>query len=110
MNPQQSDRVVQQRTEARDIAQSIRLNRAKLKHEVKHGNLVALRTLLDPPDWLERMAIIDFVMAVPRVGHDRAIRYLDDVGCSELREIGKLTARQRGVLYEALAKHWVFSS
>jgi hypothetical protein len=55
------------------------------------------------------MTALDFVMAIPRVGHDRAMRYLNEIEASELREIGKLTSRQRIALYDSLVTHWVFN-
>ena len=89
--------------EALAKANDFRLKRSALKHDLGALRVDALAKLLDPPEWLLQMPTIDFVMALPRVGRHRALVFINSISAGELREIGKLTPRQRAVLYETLA-------
>lgn len=93
---------------ALESANRIRLARAALKRDIRTGETTVAEVLLaDIPDWLEGMAVGELVQAVRWIGPHKCRQVLTRMGdgrwpCSELKEVGYLTMRQRRHLAEAL--------
>jgi hypothetical protein len=91
-------RTQQQRTEALQKANDIRVRRSVLKREVKAGRVSTKTTydyILDPPDWLATMQIFDLILALPKYGRVRANRVLFKVRMSHSKTLGGMSDRQR---------------
>jgi len=91
-----------QQITALEKAQIVRLERAQLKKDLKAGKVSGLELLDHPPDWLETMKVIDFLMALPKVGRVKATQHLHECTLSPVKTIGGMTHRQRKELETAL--------
>lgn len=94
-----------QHMQALGVANRHRFARAKLKRQVKAGQ-VAVADLLDPavgllPDY-EAMPIAELVRAQRHWGETRTRRLLARLAIGEKRPIGGLTSRERRALVDAL--------
>ncbi len=87
-----------QRLEALDRANHIRTRRAQLKRDLKSGAVALEGVLFDPPDWVETAKVFDLLLAVPKFGHVRAARLLNQCRISQSKTVGGLSERQRGEL------------
>jgi hypothetical protein len=99
----------QQAMEALARGNEIRMAMAQLKVEVKQagpaGLTVAAELLEGDSAIVDRMKVGDLLLAAPRVGQARAMRFLKlaDLPMSVLlRKVGTLTTRQRLVLAATL--------
>ena len=97
---QTPSRSLDQRLDALDRANRIRVQRAQLKRELKSGQTSFDRILLDPPDYVLTAKVYDMLLAVPRLGRVRAGRLLTQCRISQAKTIGGLSERQRGELVE----------
>jgi hypothetical protein len=97
---QAPSRSLDQRLDALDRANRIRVQRAQLKRELKSGQTSFDRILLDPPDFVLTAKVYDMLLAVPRLGRVRAGRLLTQCRISQAKTIGGLSERQRGELVE----------
>lgn len=93
-----------QHLEALELANEIRLDRARVKREVKAGRSVAA-IISEPPDCLERMPIAELLGAIPRFPRRKMERFLQESDLAENRIIGHITVRQRNFL-AALVSQW----
>jgi len=82
-------------------ANEIRLRRSEAKRDLTIPKLIALVGF--PPWWLEGMAVLKLLLAVPGMGPRRSMLMLDQLRISHRKTVGGLSARQRGVLIDALA-------
>jgi len=84
-------------------ANAVRFARAEDKRRIKRGALDPAGVLLDPPDHWRAARVIDLLLAIDRVGRERASRWLVTAGhVSPTRHIGELTERQRVVLARSI--------
>lgn len=101
---------VRQQESALASANRIRLARAALKREIRSGETSIADVLLgEIPDFLHKMPVGELVQAVRWVGPRKCRLLLARMGdgrfpCSELKEVGYLTTRQRVHLAEALGE------
>jgi S13-like H2TH domain len=79
-------RSLDQRMEALQRANHIRVRRAQLKKDL---------ILLDPPDWVSTAKVFDMLMAVPKFGRVKAARLLNQCRISQSKTVGGLSERQR---------------
>ena len=100
LHTQAPSRSLDQRLDALDRANRIRVQRAQLKRELKAGETSFDRILLDPPDFVLTAKVYDMLLAVPRLGRVRAGRLLTQCRISQSKTIGGLSERQRGELVE----------
>lgn len=85
-------------------ANSIRLARAKLKHDVAAGEVLASTVLMEGPWEAESMTVAELLMSQTRWGRTRTRRVLLAADLPELKTIGSLTDRQRMLLAGILEK------
>ncbi len=96
------DTVAKQRTEALERANEIRLDRAQIKRDLKMRKISIVDLLLDPPDSLATMPVLDLVRSIPAYG-DRKINQLAHYcRISHRRTVGNLTERERSELLRGL--------
>jgi hypothetical protein len=88
-------RSLDQRMEALQRANHIRVRRAQLKKELKDGRAQIEAILLDPPDWVSTAKVFDMLMAVPKFGRVKAARMLNQCRISQSKTVGGLSERQR---------------
>lgn len=88
-------RSIQQRRDALERANDVRLKRAKLKRDLRAGRIRASYIIANPPEWLETMKVMDLLMAVPRIGRVKVSKALKVVQISHAKTVGGLSHRQR---------------
>ena len=88
-------RSLDQRMEALKRANDIRVQRAKLKKDLKEGRVAIESVLLDPPDYVSTAKVFDMLMAVPKFGRVKAARLLNQCRISQSKTVGGLSERQR---------------
>lgn len=76
-------------------AMLIRDTRAIFRRELKAGRCLADDYILDPPEWLKSMKLIDLLLIVPQVGPVAANKILESAHISYVKTVGGLTERQR---------------
>lgn len=96
-------RSLEQRLDALERANAVRLGRADLRRKLATGELSATDLLADPPDAILTWQVGELLSAQWRWGGIRTRKFLASVGISAYREVRMLTERQRAVLTRALA-------
>ena len=91
-------RSLDQRMEALKRANNIRVRRAKLKKDLKDGDVQIESILLDPPEYVSTAKVFDMLMAVPKFGRVKAARLLNHCRISQSKTVGGLSERQRAEL------------
>jgi hypothetical protein len=91
-------RSLDQRMEALQRANDIRVRRAQLKKDLKDGRANIDSILLDPPDYVSTAKVFDMLMAVPKFGRVKAARFLNQCRISQSKTVGGLSERQRAEL------------
>jgi S13-like H2TH domain len=94
---QAPERSLDQRMEALQRANDVRVRRAQLKRDLKAGRESIETILLDPP---ETAKVFDMLMAVPKFGRVKAARLLNQCRISQSKTVGGLSERQRTELVE----------
>jgi hypothetical protein len=97
---QAPSRSLDQRLDALDRANQIRVRRAQLKRGLKSGETTFQEILESPPDYVLTAKVYDMLLAVPRLGRVRAGRLLTQCRISQSKTIGGLSERQRGELID----------
>ena len=92
---QAPERSLDQRMDALRRANDIRVQRAKLKWDLKEGRLRVEAVLEDPPDYVATAKVFDILMAVPKFGRVKASRFLNQCRISQSKTVGGLSERQR---------------
>ena len=88
-------RSLDQRMEALQRANDIRVKRAKLKRDLKDGRVRIEEILDDPPEYVSTAKVFDMLMAVPKFGRVKAARFLNQCRISQSKTVGGLSDRQR---------------
>jgi len=89
---------------ALEEANRIRSLRANFKRELKAGRKSAHDALLDPPEWMETMKIIDLLLATPKYGRVKANKMLQLARISPSKTIGGMSPRQRAEIVSMLRR------
>ena len=97
-------RSLDQRREALLRANAVRVERARLKRELKEGSVSALEVLMDPPTFLLTAKVFDVLLALPKFGRVKATRCLNQVRISQSKTVGGLSERQRIELVTLLGR------
>ena len=97
-------RSLDQRMDALQRANEIRIKRAKLKRDLKSGAVSIDQVLTDPPEWLLTAKVFDVLLAVPKCGRVRATRWLTICRISTSKTVGGLSERQRTELVGLLGR------
>jgi len=88
-------RSLDQRMEALQRANDIRVRRAQLKKDLKDGRVQIESILLDPPEYVSTAKVFDILLAVPKFGQVKAMRLLNQCRISQAKTVGGLSDRQR---------------
>jgi hypothetical protein len=91
-------RSLDQRMEALQRANDIRVRRARLKKDLKDGRVQIEAILMDPPEYVSTAKVFDMLMAVPKFGRVKAARLLNHCRISQSKTVGGLSERQRAEL------------
>lgn len=91
-------RSLDQRMEALKRANDIRVKRAKLKKDLKEGQVGIEQILRNPPEYVSTAKVFDILMAVPKFGRVKAARFLNQCRISQAKTVGGLSERQRAEL------------
>lgn len=92
------DRSLEQRRAALKLANSIRSYRAELKVKLKTGRRTATFVLTCGDPRLDTMKVLDVLVAMPKVGRVKAVRWLNKARVSPSKTVAGLSDRQRGEL------------
>jgi len=95
ITPAAPTRSLQQRLDALRDANDVRSHRARLKRDLKAGRASVVPVLIDPPEWLLTMAVVDLLLAMPRWGRVRVGKLLKQCVVSPSRTVGRLSPRER---------------
>jgi hypothetical protein len=101
---QTPERSLDQRMEALRRANDIRSQRAKLKRDLKSGQVTIQRIIASPPDYVLTAKVFDMLMAVPKYGKVKATKFLNHCRISQGKTMGGLSERQRNELLELLER------
>ena len=97
-------RSLDQRMEALQRANEIRIQRAQLKRDLKSG-AVDIADLLDaPPSYVHSAKVFDLLLAVPKCGRVKAGRLLTTCRVSQSKTVSGLSERQRSELVSLLRR------
>ena len=99
-----SARALENRTNALRQANRIRGRRAKLKQDLREGNVRLEQILATRADYLASAEVFDLLVAVPKIGPVKARRLLNNAHISAGKTAGELSARQRAHLIELLSR------
>ena len=100
--PQTPERSQQQRMDALRRANDIRSERARLKEQLRAGDVVITQVLTDPPSCVHTAKVLDLLLAVPKYGRVKANRLLERCRVSPAKTVNGLTPRQRKELLDML--------
>ena len=85
-------------------ANQVRGLRAKLKQDLRQGNVRIEVILATPADYLASSEVFDLLVAVPKIGPVKAGRLLTIARISPSKTMGQLSERQRACLIELLSR------
>jgi len=88
--------------QALDRANEVRLARAALKRDIRAGRRDVVEVVLECPWQAESMSLLELLGSQRRWGRARSQKLLSSVGLKEMKRLGTLTQRQRGLLVRAL--------
>jgi hypothetical protein len=103
--PQRSN---EQRMEALARANAIRTYRAQLKKKVRAGEVDVIPLLVDVPEVLGTMKLVELLLAMPKVGRVKANKMLQRMRISPAKTLGGLSERQRLEVLQLLADGSVY--
>lgn len=95
-------RSLDQRMNALELANQIRVYRADLKRRIAAGDIDIETVLRGDDPMLATMKVWDLLMAVPKVGRTKANRALQRTRTSPTKTIGGLSERQRQEIIDAV--------
>ena len=84
-------------------ANEVRIARAKLKQDLRTGNVRIEEVLGSPPEHISTAPVLELLIAVPKIGPVKAGRLLTAARVSPSKTVGQLSDRQRNCLIELLA-------
>ena len=99
---QTPERTQKQRMDALRRANDIRSERARLKEQLRTGEVVIVEVLAEPPVCVHTAKVMDLLLAVPKYGRVKAAKVLERCRISPARTINGLTPRQRKELLEIM--------
>lgn len=97
------ERSLQQRRDALDRANAVRMQRAILKRDMKAGRTTAREVLLACPEFVETMKVFDLLLAVPKAGRVKVTKALRQLAVPPSKTVGGLSVRQREELVRLMA-------
>lgn len=83
-------------------ANGIRSERARLKEQLKCGEVRIHDILSEPPEYVHTAKVFDLIMAVPKFGRVKTTKILERCRVSTSKTVIGLTPRQRRELVEQL--------
>lgn len=99
-----SERSLQQRREALEKANDVRTKRAQLKRDLAARRVSVHDILLEPPECVETMKVLELVLSVPKYGRVKTNKVLQLCRISPSKTVGGLTDRQRTELVSMLRR------
>jgi hypothetical protein len=96
------ERSLNQRMDALQRANEIRMRRAQLKRDLKSGRRSIHELLNEPPEYVETAKVFDMLLAVPKYGRVKANKILVNCRIAPSKTIGGLSERQRSELISLL--------
>lgn len=100
--PGSSTRLSERRMIALRQANNVRSRRAKLKRQLREGEVRLEEVIAAPADYLATAEVFDLLVAAPGIGPVKAARLLTTARVGQSKSVSQLTERQRGCLIEIL--------
>lgn len=91
---------VPQWRKALDKGNSVRMERAEYKRELRAGKHTARSLLLDPPEVAHDVSVWEVLTWLPGIKRKRALRILNGIVFSEGMTLGRLSLKTRMRIYE----------
>lgn len=104
MIPPTPNRSLQQRMDALEGANAVRVYRANLKRDLKAGRASLTDLLLEPPAMIGTMKVFDILLAVPKFGRVKVNQLMQQCRMSHTKTVGGLSQRQRTELVVMLGR------
>jgi hypothetical protein len=98
------ERSREQRLESLQLANDIRTRRSQLKRDLKAGRVTLLPLLVDPPDYVLTMKVVDLMLARPKLGRVKVNKVLARARISPTKTLGGLSERQRTEIVRVLVR------
>jgi hypothetical protein len=89
---------------ALEQANEVRMARAQMRRDLRSGWMSVRVVILDPPDYVKTMYVLDLLMAAPSYGRVKASKILRLCRISTGKTVGGLSERQRGELESMLRR------
>lgn len=99
-------RTPDQRLEALQRANAIRSRRARLKQELRAGQVNVVELILQPPAYLRRARVAEVLSWAPKLGKVKVERLLLLMRISATTRLASITERQRRELVNELVRRY----
>lgn len=96
-------RSLDQRMAALEVANRIRIDRAKMKRALKAGSMSVIDVLAEPEGYAYGMKVEQLLIAVPKIGKVKTMLLMRDCMIASSKTVGGLSPRQRDELIRRLA-------
>lgn len=91
-----------QRRAALEIANDIRIRRARLKREIRVGKVSPVDVLETPPAFVSTMKVFDLLLAVPKLGTVKVQQMMRALSISASKTVAGMSDRQRDAIVREL--------
>lgn len=98
------NRSFDQRMAALGQANAVRTYRANLKRDVKAGRKNIVDLLINPPEKIETMKVVDLLLSTPKMGRVKVDKLLRQCHISPSKTVGGMSQRQRDGLLLLLGR------
>jgi hypothetical protein len=95
-------RTLEQRRQALERANAVRIARAKLKKDLATGNADLAPLIANPPEFAVSAKVVDLLVSLPKIGQVKAHQILSHARIAPTKTLGGLTSRQRGELLKLI--------
>jgi hypothetical protein len=98
--------IADQRLIALAHANEVRTGRRKSKADIRAGRVTVAELLADPPEHMRNATVLEFMLAMPRMGHRTAHRILRRSDVRSDTTFGTITPMRREWLIKELERPW----
>lgn len=84
---------MEQRMEALELANRVRIERARIKRDLAAGRMTLAQAVASP--WCRTARLVDLLLAQPKWGRVKSFKMIRRLGIVDTRTVGSLTMRHR---------------
>ena len=93
---------MEQHMKALEKANTIKLGRSKIRRDLFNGDIHITDVILDIPESIHSATLFEILIAMKSWGRVRALKLIQETGCTEFTTMDHLTNRQRCLLISKL--------